>query len=148
MNSIYDDGYVSIDINKEYSTVNFALISENTEYNEPGLKNSLEYIKQLWTYIKNKDEKYTFLINLKKENSNVEIPLGGYLLVIQMLIDIYDILSNNCHSVIIVTNNIDKWQEKYNFLTGLWNFEKLRPVNFIEDEKLIDDLISKNQLPL
>ena len=135
---------VSIIYSKKEELLKLILIN-NTSYDKDGFKQSLNYIKNTWTYFKDNQLKATFLINLNISSSN-DLPLDAYISLIEVIKFVNDILITNCHCIIILTKDPDKWKGIYDFLTKLWCPPEQRPIGFFYHEEESSAFILKNKL--
>lgn len=117
----------------------------NSTYNDNGFNESLLYIEQSFQFIKNKELKCSFICDLRSEN-NIELPLHAYVKLVNLITKINSTLITNCHCIIILSNNCQKWKETYEFITKLWRPDNQRPLIFMENEDSIDNYILKNKL--
>jgi hypothetical protein len=135
---------VSIIYSKKEELLKLTLIN-NTSYDKDGFKQSLNYIKNTWTYFKDSQVKATFLINLNISSSN-DLPLDAYISLIEVIKFVNDILITNCHCIIILTKDPDKLKGIYNFLTKLWCPPEQRPIGFFRSEEESGAFVLKNKL--
>lgn len=137
---------VSITYSKKEEILNFRLIN-NTSYDKYGFNQSLNYIKNTWTYFKQNQIRATFLINLNvSSTSKNDLPLDAYISLIEVIKFVNDILISNCHCIIILTKDADKWKGIYDFLTKLWCPPEQRPIGFFHSEEEASNFIVKNKL--
>ena len=135
----------NITLNNESNlfTVN---ITADVEYDEEGFKEFLEYFKNTWIYIQNEKSVYYLFINLgicKKEN---ELPLTAYIKLIKTITDLNDIMIKHCHSVCILTEGSEKWENAYNLITKLWCPPEQRPLKFTQEQEQVDIFFKTNKL--
>lgn len=135
---------VSITYSKQKEILNFTLLN-NTTYDKDGFKQSLDYIKNTWTYFKDNQIKATFLINLNVSSTN-DLPLDAYISLIEVIKFVNDILITNCHCIIILTKDADKWKGIYDFITKLWCPPDQRPLEFFHEGDDVTQFILKNKL--
>ena len=135
----------NITLNNESNlfTVN---ITADVEYDEEGFKEFLEYFKNTWIYIQNEKSVYYLFINLgicKKEH---ELPLTAYIKLIKTITDLNDIMVKHCHSVCILTEGSEKWENAYNLITKLWNPPEQRPLKFTQEQEQVDIFFKTTRL--
>ena len=135
----------NITLNNESNlfTVN---ITADVEYNEEGFQEFLEYFKNTWIYIQNEKKVYYLFINLgicKKEH---ELPLTAYIKLIKTITDLNDIMVKHCHSVCILTEGSEKWENAYNLITKLWNPPEQRPLKFTQEQEQVDIFFKTSRL--
>ena len=79
----------------------------------------------------------------KKEH---ELPLPAYIKLIKMITDLNDIIINHCHSICILTEGSEKWENAYKLITKLWNPLEQRPLKFTQDENEVNLFFKINKL--
>lgn len=135
---------VHITFNKNQERLSIKLL-DNTEYSEAGFQESLEYIKNTFIYIRENNLKCSFICDLRC-NFGSELPLHAYVKLVSLITDINSILITNCHCIIIITHDSQKWKGTYSFITKLWRPAEQRPIEFMNDDDNILDFILKNKL--
>ena len=134
-----------ITLNKKDSKFNVNLIAD-VEYNEPGFQEFLEYFKNAWLFIKEQNDIYYLFINLGLCKKEHELPLPAYIKLIKMITDLNDIIINHCHSICILTEGSEKWENAYKLITKLWNPLEQRPLKFTQDENEVNLFFKINKL--
>jgi len=129
---ILDRPTVKIMLNKQLELFTVDLLS-NDGYNEEGFNEFLAYFKNTWKTIQSGDDIFALYINIK-ESRDAEIPLQAYMSLLKCINDINDILRTRCHCICIFTNDANKWQGVYDFMTKLWNPRENRPIKFTDDQ--------------
>lgn len=135
---------VSITFDKQEEVLKIKLL-DNTEYNDAGFKESLEYLKNTFVYIDKNNLKCSFICDLRC-NTGSELPLHAYVKIVNVITDINSVLLKNCHCVVIITTDSNKWREMYNFITKLWSPSEQRPIEFMNNEDNLKEFILKNKL--
>lgn len=134
-----------ITLNKEESIFTVNLIAD-LEYNEAGFQEFLEYFRNTWIFIRNEDKIYYLFINLglcKKEN---ELPLFAYIKLVKEITELNKIVINHCHSICILTEGSEKWENAYNLITKLWNPPEQRPLKFTYKQEEVKAFFNVNKL--
>ena len=143
--NILESDSVILSLNNDTNIFNFDLIIDNP-YNERGFDEVLSYFKTAWIYIKDNNLNFHLLINLgvsKKEN---ELPLHAYIKLIKMITDLNSIFIKHCHSVCILTEGSEKWQNSYNLITKLWNPPNKRPLKFTDNKNEVNAFFLSNKI--
>ena len=142
---VLDRTAFNITLNKSTNMFSVNLIADEV-YNEPGFQEFLEYFKNTWVYVKDNSLIYYLFINLgicKKEN---DLPLFAYIKLVKMITELNDILIYHCHSICILTEGSEKWENAYNLITKLWNPPEQRPLKFTNERKDVDIFFMINKL--
>lgn len=134
---------IEVDTKNDIFIVNLV---EDVEYNEKGFQEFLEYFRSGWIYIGNYKKVCHMFINLGSIKKKHELPLHAYIKLIKMITDLNEILIKHCHSICILTEGSEKWEQSYNLLTKLWNPPDKRPLKFTNREDEVDIFFKTNKL--
>lgn len=118
---------------------------DNSIYDDKGFHEALDYVKNTFIYVKDNKLKCSFICDLRT-NTGVELPLHAYVSLVTLITDINSTLITNCHCIIIISHDSQKWKDVYNFVTKLWRPAEQRPLEFMNNDDDISDFILKNKL--
>jgi hypothetical protein len=143
--NIFKSESVILSLNKDTNIFNFDLIEDNP-YDEKGFEECIEYFRNAWVYIKDNNLKFHLLINLGVSKKDNELPLHAYIKLIKMTTELNDIFIKHCHSVCILTEGSEKWQNSYNLITKLWNPPDKRPFKFTDNPNEVNAFFLSNKI--
>lgn len=120
---------IELDPDKSMFSVN---IKAEQKYDEIGFQEFIEYFKNTWSYISEKDERYFMVINIKTNGEN-DLPLSAFIKLIQTITNLHETFVKHLHSCCILSSGAKKWQDAYDFITKLYKPPDQRPLKFTED---------------
>ncbi len=145
MNTILERPSVNIKLNKD-KFVYEVNIKSDEEYNEIGFEEFLEYFKQTWVCIKNKNEIYFLKISIISNSSDNELPLTAFIKLINIILELHDIFCLHMHACSIISKGSKKWQDAYDFITKLYKHPDQRPIMFTESHEDCNKFFQLNQI--
>ena len=123
----------SVNIELEPDTFMFSVnIKAEQKYDEIGFQEFIEYFKNTWSYISEKDERYFMVINITTNGEN-DLPLSAFIKLVQTITNLHEIFVKHLHSCCILSSGAKKWQDAYDFITKLYKPPDQRPLKFTED---------------
>jgi len=120
---------IELDPDKSMFSVN---IKAEQKYNENGFQEFIEYFKNTWSYISEKDERYFMVINITTNGEN-DLPLSAFIKLVQTITSLHETFVKHLHSCCILSSGAKKWQDAYDFITKLYKPPDQRPLKFTED---------------
>ena len=121
-------------------------ITNDKEYAEYGFQEFLDYFKNTWELLGNTEDAYFLLINIHTNTSKNDLPLGAFIKLIQVLIELHNIFKTNLHSGAVLSKGVKKWQDAYNLITKLYKHPDQREFIFSESKDEITKFFNLNQL--
>lgn len=123
----------SVNIELEPDTSMFSVnIKAEQKYDEIGFQEFIEYFKNTWSYISEKDERYFMVINITANGEN-DLPLSAFIKLVQTITNLHETFVKHLHSCCILSSGAKKWQDAYDFITKLYKPPDQRPLKFTED---------------
>lgn len=123
----------SVNIELEHDTSMFRVnIKAEQKYDENGFQEFIEYFKNTWSYISEKDERYFMVINITTNGEN-DLPLSAFIKLVQTITNLHETFVKHLHSCCILSSGAKKWQDAYDFITKLYKPPDQRPLKFTED---------------
>ena len=123
----------SVNIELEPDTFMFSVnIKAEQKYDEIGFQEFIEYFKNTWSYISEKDERYFMVINITTNGEN-DLPLSAFIKLVQTITNLHETFVKHLHSCCILSSGAKKWQDAYDFITKLYKPPDQRPLKFTED---------------
>jgi len=141
---VFERPTVNINLYPENKMFEVNIISDE-KYNDPGFLEFIDYFKSTWNYVKEQNENYFMIINIKAKGEQ-DLPLSAFIKLVQAITELHQIFVKHLHSCCIISSGAQRWQDTYDFVTKLYKPPDQRPLKFTDNLEDAQRFLITNQI--